>query len=176
MKATKKTTKLVKEENTIEEYKDLVLPFGKYKGVTIEYLMKENKEYARWLYLSLCKNCFKNFKSIKEKLSKHFSQDVVTVTVYVEELVIQVGKYKGDTLKQVIKKDNNYAWWYANKVLNKKDKNYKKIYDYIIANTHEPYGRYSSYDYNDCGGYGYYDDDLADAYSMVMHDGCGGII
>ena len=101
-----------------EHKPDFVMPFGKYKGLTLEDVYKRDPKYVYWLadsdrYFRIDFNALAGIDpekgDVNEQVEKEINRVFPKTTI---DDVISFGKYKGKTFKEVFDDDPNYIDWF----------------------------------------------------------------
>jgi uncharacterized protein (DUF3820 family) len=88
----------------------IILNFGKYRNMTLDYVFNLDKPYTQWLYHQ---PIAKKYDGLYEELDKIFKSD--------DNYCMPWGKYKNKPLKWVIVNDQKYIeWLHANDFVIKK--------------------------------------------------------
>lgn len=97
---------------------DYVLPFGKYKGITLGDIYKKDPKYVFWLaesdkYFRINFAALAGIDLQDADANQHIEAEINRVfpKITIDD-VVSFGKYKGSTFKEVYAKDPNYIEWF----------------------------------------------------------------
>lgn len=95
-----------------------VLPFGRHKGKTVQYIYENEKSYIDWMFGQVDKTNFsKVLESVEiiRKIEYEYFKSVFPKPVC-SDLQLNFGKYNGSKLSDVVKNDRIYAIYLRNRI------------------------------------------------------------
>lgn len=95
-----------------------VLPFGRHKGKTVQYIYENEQSYIEWMFGQVDKTNFsKVLESIEiiRKIEYEYFKSIFPKPTD-KDVQINFGKYNGSKLSDIIKNDKGYAIYLRNRV------------------------------------------------------------
>jgi len=96
------------------EREDMIIPMGKYSGMTLSELVDEDPKYCRWMMHTAEEEDASEFfleaaQWLRENAADLLDQE--SASGVGDDFVVTIGKYSGRLLREIVQEDPDYCLW-----------------------------------------------------------------